>query len=100
MLEDLCRAILTKYNKKYEFISFDADLPDEAQYQRLEDNHIFDFCVKEKTAGVETAAFRKVELVKNSRLIIANILMICKNMPGVWRPPSIFLERSWQVTIN
>lgn len=47
MLEDLCRAILTKYNKKYEFISFDADLPDEAQYQRLEDNHIFDFCVKQ-----------------------------------------------------
>ena len=47
MLEDLCRAILTKDNKKYEFVTFDADLPSEAQYQELKDNHKFDFCVKQ-----------------------------------------------------
>ena len=47
MLEDLCRAILTKDNKKYEFVTFDADLPNEAQYQELKDNHKFDFCVKQ-----------------------------------------------------
>ena len=47
MLEDLCRAILTKDNKKYEFVTFDAELPGEAQYQKLENNHKFDFCVKQ-----------------------------------------------------
>ena len=47
MLEDLCRAILTKDNKKYEFVTFDADLPGEAQYQELKNNHKFDFCVKQ-----------------------------------------------------
>ena len=43
MLEDLCRAILTKDNKNYELLTFDAELPGEAQYQKLENNHKFDF---------------------------------------------------------
>lgn len=47
MLEDLCRAILTKDNKKYEFVTFASELPNEVQYQDLKDNHIFDFCVKQ-----------------------------------------------------
>lgn len=47
MLEDLCRAIVTKNNKKYEYVTFKSELTSEAQYQKLEDNHIFDFCIKQ-----------------------------------------------------
>lgn len=47
MFEDLHRIILIKDNKKYEFVTFDSELSDEAQYQKLNDNHIFDFYVKQ-----------------------------------------------------
>ncbi len=46
MFEDLCRAIEIKDNIKYEYVTFDAELPYEAQYQPLDSNHRFDFCIK------------------------------------------------------
>lgn len=54
MFEDLCRAIEIKENTKYEYITFDAELSYEAQYQALEKKHEFDFCVKK---SFETAPY-------------------------------------------